>query len=106
MAKAVENSTVVCCFMTKKYQESDSCRKELEYASHLKKRIIPCVLVDKAVWEPSSWLGLITSSLQHVNFSDGSEAKMRIKVTELADRIKGASQTIRRQAPSKRGKLC
>ncbi|CAF4265604.1 unnamed protein product, partial [Rotaria sp. Silwood2] len=88
MAEAVEDAEVVCCFMTEKYQKSALCDKELTYADRLGKRIIPCLLVDKHVWEPSGWLGLITSRLQYVNFSKTTKANRRVKVNELIARIK------------------
>ncbi|CAF4386740.1 unnamed protein product, partial [Rotaria sp. Silwood2] len=88
MAKAVEDAEVVCCFMTENYQKSKPCEKELTYAENLGKRIIPCVLVDKHVWKPNDWLGIITSGLQYVNFSKTTKANRRAKVNELIARIK------------------
>jgi hypothetical protein len=105
MAKAVEEAAVVCCFMTKKYQESRPCEKELTYADEIKKRIIPCVLVDKEVWKPDGWLALITAGHQHINFCNTSEANIRNKVNVLIDRIKYEFSASATQSLSSRSKL-
>jgi hypothetical protein len=88
MAQAVEDAKVVCCFMTPEYQKSDACKKELTYADNLKKRIIPCVLVDKKKWWPTGWLGFIITGKQYINFCDISDANIRTKVSDLIARIK------------------
>ena len=90
MAVAVQNSIVVCCFMTPEYQESRNCRLELEYAHTLKKRIIPCMLSDKngKKWTPSDWLGLITTGANFINMRDQSESNIQSKAEELINRIR------------------
>jgi hypothetical protein len=93
MAKGVENAEVVCCFMTPDYQESHNCKLELEYANKRKIRIIPCMIGDKnnRKWTSSDWLGLITSGLNYVNFRDDSDSNIRLRTTELINRIKNPS---------------
>ncbi|CAF3321366.1 unnamed protein product [Rotaria socialis] len=92
MADGVENAAVVCCFMTPDYQKSENCKLELQYAKKRGKRIIPCILDDKA-WKPSSWLGLITAGEQYINRRDESEENIRLKTKELIGRIKEQSPT-------------
>ena len=87
MADGIENAAVVCCFMTPDYQKSENCKLELQYAKKRGKRIIPCMLGDKA-WKPSSWLGLITGGEQYINFRDDSAENIRLKAKQLIDQIK------------------
>ncbi|CAF0840289.1 unnamed protein product [Didymodactylos carnosus] len=87
MADGIENAAVVCCFMTPDYQKSENCKLELQYAEKRGKRIIPCMLGDKA-WKPSSWLGLITGGEQYISFRDDSAENIRLKARQLIDQIK------------------
>lgn len=87
MADGIENAAVVCCFMTPDYQKSENCKLELQYAKKRGKRIIPCMLGDKA-WKPSSWLGLITAGEQYISFRDDSTENIRLKARQLIDQIK------------------
>ncbi|CAM4807607.1 unnamed protein product [Rotaria magnacalcarata] len=92
MADGVENAAVVCCFMTPDYEKSENCKLELQYAKKRGKRIIPCILGDKA-WKPSSWLGLITAGEQYINLRDESVENICLKTKELIGRIKEQSPT-------------
>ncbi|CAM4840723.1 unnamed protein product [Rotaria magnacalcarata] len=58
MGEAVENSSVICCFMTPEYENSKNCQLELKRAQDLGKRIIACMVGDKndRKWKPSGWL--------------------------------------------------
>ena len=40
LAKQIKQSRVFLCFLTKAYLQSDNCRKEFNYASKLKKKVI------------------------------------------------------------------
>ena len=96
MAEGVEKAAVVCCFMTPKYQESDNCRLELEYACKKRKRIIPCMLGDGndktgKKWEPTSWLGFLTAALNYVNMRDQSDTNIRLKGEELIGRVRNTT---------------
>ena len=93
MAEAVSKSSIVCCFITPEYEKSLSCKLELQHAQTCGKRIIPCMAIDRKKWKPSpsSWLGLITNSIIAIDFSDPSEAIIRLKAKELIDRIKNHS---------------
>ncbi|CAF0866181.1 unnamed protein product, partial [Didymodactylos carnosus] len=90
MAEAVENASIVCCFMTPEYENSPNCKLELQHAQKRLKRIIPCMVSDRKAWKPSpsKWLDLITGSILHIDFSDTSEANIRTRVNELINRIK------------------
>ncbi|CAM4838554.1 unnamed protein product [Rotaria magnacalcarata] len=89
MAEAVNNASIVCCFMSPEYENSKNCKLELQHAQTLGKRIIPCMVTNRKVWKPSSskWLGLITSSTLALDFSDTSEQSIITKARELIDKI-------------------
>ncbi|CAF1505087.1 unnamed protein product [Adineta steineri] len=95
MANAVSNASIVCCFMTPKYEDSKNCKLELEHAQTLGKRIIPCMVTNRKLWKPSpaKWLSLITSATIAVDFSDFSEANATTKARELISRIRNESLT-------------
>ena len=93
MAEGIENADVVCCFMTSSYQTSRNCQLELEYANKRGIRIIPCMVGEKneKKWTPSSWLGLITSGLNYINFRDDSDMNVQLKARELISRSRDQS---------------
>lgn len=86
MAYGVDNAICICCFVTPRYQASEYCEKELSYADSKKIPIIPCYMAEKA-WKPSSWLGLITHDLPHLNFRDVHDNNISAKFEELVNRI-------------------
>ncbi|CAF2072975.1 unnamed protein product [Rotaria magnacalcarata] len=90
MAKAVSDASVVCCFLTREYEESKNCKLELEYAQKLRKRIIPCMVSNRKIWKPtaSKWLDFITGSTLAIDFSDTSTQRKIEKIKELIHRIK------------------
>jgi len=102
MAKAVNDASVVCCFMTPEYENSPNCELELEHAQKLRKRIIPCMVSNRKAWkpDPSKWLDFITGSILAIDFSDSSEENIRTKASELIDRIKNQSSAPK-QNPNK-----
>ncbi|CAF1497161.1 unnamed protein product [Adineta ricciae] len=83
IATAVENASCLICFMTLEFQQSDYCKLELQYAKKRNIPIIPLKLVQN--WEPSSWLGLITAGLIHINIYSTRRSEERLR--ELYDRI-------------------
>ncbi|CAF2066064.1 unnamed protein product [Rotaria magnacalcarata] len=95
MAEAVNNSSVVCCFLSPEYENSVNCKLELQHAQKLKKRIIPCTIINRKLWKPSpsKWLDLITGSILAIDFSDSSDANIRLKVDELIKKIQNKSST-------------
>ncbi|CAF4545039.1 unnamed protein product [Rotaria socialis] len=95
MAKAVSDASVVCCFLTREYEESKNCKLELEYAQKLRKRIIPCMVSNRKIWKPtaSKWLDFITGSTLAIDFSDTSAQRKIEKIKELIHRIKHEPST-------------
>ncbi|CAF4980275.1 unnamed protein product, partial [Rotaria sp. Silwood1] len=89
MAEGVFDATIVCCFMSPGYEASDNCKLELQHAQRHKKRIIPCMAVNRKVWKPSprKWLDLITGSILAIDFSDASELNLQASIRELIQRI-------------------
>jgi HEAT repeat protein len=90
MAEAINNASVVCCFMVPEYENSRNCKLELQHAQKLGKLIIPCMVSNRKVWKPSpsKWLDLITGSELAIDFSDTSEVNRLTKTRELINRIK------------------
>ncbi|CAF2098579.1 unnamed protein product [Rotaria magnacalcarata] len=95
MGEAVENSSVICCFMTPEYENSKNCQLELKRAQDLGKRIIACMVGDKnnRKWKPSGWLGLIIAGFTYINFRDDSDSNIRLRAGELINRIKNQSSS-------------
>ena len=93
MAAAVSNASIVCCFITPEYENSPHCKLELQHAQTCRKRIIPCMVINRKEWKPSpsGWLGLITGSILAIDFSDSSEVSIRVRAKELIGRIKNQS---------------
>ena len=60
MALGVSNAAVVVAFLTQRYQDSDNCKLELQYAKQKKIPIIP-VYIQGRGWRPSEWLALLTA---------------------------------------------
>ena len=85
MAAAVENSAAVCFFLTPEYQESRSCKRELEYADKLGIPLIACRCC--ADFKPSSWLGIISASLLAYDFRDLSERPINRTLNKLTNYI-------------------
>eukprot|EP00794_Sanderia_malayensis_P019583 gene19583-21513_t len=77
MAEGVEGSAVVVIFMTEKYSNSPSCKKELEYAEKKGKKIVP-VKLDKN-FEPDGALGILVAGKIFVDFSDESQFNSSIQ---------------------------
>ena len=59
MARAVSKAAVVIAFIDQRYQDSDNCKLELNFAKQSK---VPIVVVKMAPspWIASEWLGIIT----------------------------------------------
>ena len=67
MATGVESSSLVIICMSPKYQESENCNRELEYAKVKNKKILPIKMTS---FEPSGSLGLIIAGALYVDFSN------------------------------------
>jgi hypothetical protein len=60
MAEGVSNASVVVCFMSQAYQDSENCMLELKFAKQSGVPLVP-VMVEGSGWRPSAWLGLLTA---------------------------------------------
>ncbi len=88
---AVENSTVVVCFLTQKYQDSKHCKGELKYAKKKNKPIIPCLI--NSNWRPSGWLDMDIGDSPYVTFGKVTDDNYDPKCEELLERIRGVAKT-------------
>ncbi|KAI9193199.1 uncharacterized protein BJ171DRAFT_532109 [Polychytrium aggregatum] len=82
VAKHIMNSQVVCPCLSRDYEESESCKRELGFAAdqvRLGKKIVPIRLEDAAF----TWTALITSGLLYTMFSD-RELDDQTKLEEAA----------------------
>ncbi|CAF0892504.1 unnamed protein product [Didymodactylos carnosus] len=86
MAEGVESAAAIVCFLTKEYQQSDSCKKELTYASQRGIPIIPCMMI--VGWKPSSWLGISITDLLYLDFKNITEQNLNMKCQTLVEKIK------------------
>ncbi len=85
MSLAIQEAAVIVCFMTPKYQDYPFCKKELQYASDLRKPVIPCLLTPN--WQQSDWLGFITAGSIWLDFRDVSEDNLEKKLERMIDFI-------------------
>ncbi len=106
MADGIENAAVVCCFMTPDYEKSLECKYELQYAQKRRKTIIPCLLTDKKVWNPSTWLRQITACLEAIDFCNTSDSDTDSTTSELIYRIRERPTTSQYPLKEIAGKSC
>ena len=84
MAEGVENAFCIVALITKAYEDSKNCRKELNYSDTQNKEIYPC-LVEEG-YQGSGWLGLIIAGQLYFDFRRGDEEEV---AKNLANAIKG-----------------
>jgi hypothetical protein len=90
MAAGVQGSAVVCCFMTRQYQQSQNCKLEATFARQSGIPIVP-VMLEKD-WKASDWLGIITAGALWVPLFPGDTFEQGID--NLVDQIAAAAGTI------------
>ncbi|CAH8528793.1 unnamed protein product [Schistosoma rodhaini] len=83
MAKAVENSFVVCILYSKSYKESLHTKCEAQYAYHEKKPIL--FLRAQRGYVPDGWLGFMMGTRLYIDIS--GKYPFEDKFTELCKRI-------------------
>ena len=83
MAEGVEESSIILLCMTKKYEKSDNCKKEYNYADECKKRIIPIYFEKKFTADGA--LGLIIS--QHLYFNFTNKDNIDSEICKLKEEI-------------------
>jgi hypothetical protein len=71
MAEGVSNASVVVCFMSQKYQDSENCKLELKFARQSGVDIVP-VMMQGGGWRASGWLGLLTAGALWTRLTDES----------------------------------
>ena len=77
MAEGVEGADIVIICMSTKYQSSENCNKEFQYAQVNQKKIIP-IKMEKG-FNATGSLGLITAGKLYIDFSDMSKFNENIK---------------------------
>lgn len=95
MAEGIESSDVVLMAVSTKYQESDNCRLEAEYACRKKKKIIPLMMER---FEPSSWLGLILGAKLYIDCTSTSIQQQIPKLEAQLDKQLNVSLSTARKA--------
>ena len=60
MAHGVSKAAVVIAFIDQRYQDSENCKLELNFAKQSKVPIVVVKMREK--WSPTEWLGIITVS--------------------------------------------
>ncbi|KAK4469826.1 hypothetical protein MN116_007338 [Schistosoma mekongi] len=83
MAKAVENSFVVCILYSKSYKESFNTKCEAEYAYHEKKPLL--FLRVQTGYVPDGWLGFMMGTRLYIDIS--GKYPFEDKFIELCKRI-------------------
>ena len=66
MAEAVKDSSIILLCMTKKYEESQNCKKEYTFADECKKRIIPIYFEED--YKAGGGLAIIIAGKRYFNF--------------------------------------
>lgn len=93
MADGVSNASVVVCFLSQRYQESENCMLECKYAKQCGVGLIPVMM--QSQWKPSGWLGIIMAGKLWVRLSE--ESQFEENVHQLHGQIQlvvGASNDI------------
>ncbi len=83
------DAACVVAFMSQRYQDSQNCKLELQYAQQRNIPIVPVMITAK--WRPSEWLGLLTAGKLWTPLHDQSQ---------LQDNLAGLIQQIKASAPS------
>ena len=78
MAEGVSNASCVVCFMSQKYQESENCRLELQFAKQSGVSLLP-VMVEGSGWRASGWLGLLTAGALWTRLQDDSSFEENVR---------------------------
>ncbi|KAJ3032736.1 hypothetical protein HDV00_007174 [Rhizophlyctis rosea] len=89
MYEAVTKCRVVCTCLTKKYELSANCKRELCFAADLRKSIIPARL-DRG---PFTWTALVVAGQLYIELVDLEGPAWEAKMDELAKEIRFALGT-------------
>ncbi|KAJ3047393.1 hypothetical protein HK097_011574, partial [Rhizophlyctis rosea] len=92
MYDGLNNSKIVCSFLSVHYETSANCKRELCFASDRKKPIVP-VRLDSG---PFTWSHVITAGALYVNMSD-AYADWNEKINELVANVEAALNRLNQQ---------
>ena len=74
LINGIQNSACIVCFITKKYSESENCKREISYASSLKKQMLIVMLENVSIKDLGS-IGFIINPLTRFNFYKEEDLK-------------------------------
>ncbi len=66
LAIAIKKSKIVICFLTQKYYMSTNCKREIQFASEINKKII-VIFVERLDIEKLEGIGFLISGLVRIN---------------------------------------
>ena len=93
MADGVSNASVVVCFLSQRYQESENCMLECKYAKQCGVGLIPVMM--QSQWKPSGWLGIIMAGALWVRLSEESQFEENVhQLHGQIQQVVGASNEI------------
>lgn len=81
MTEGVNQATLVCCFLSRKYQETDRCKIELEYAYKKRKNIIVCKWNGSDQSIVSNWIQKIINDSKNFDFMDLAQTPLERRIT-------------------------
>ncbi|CAF0838037.1 unnamed protein product [Didymodactylos carnosus] len=79
--KILDDTAVICCFLSARYQNSPACKNQLEYASMAGAAVVPFQMSKK--WKPTGWLSSITDGRKTIDFSEIKKTNIVSKTVEL-----------------------
>lgn len=86
MASAVEDSILILMCYSEAYKMSPNCQREAQYATKLKKTIIPLRVQPK--YSPDGWLGLLINQDLYFDVSNPNLKEADPVIDKVLDRIK------------------
>ena len=89
MAQGVSKAAVVIAFIDQRFQDSENCKLELNFAKQSKVPIVVVKMQDK--WRASEWLGIITAGALWTPLHDESTKHQNLK--GLIEQVKAAAPT-------------
>ena len=90
MAQGVSNAAVVIAFISQRYQDSENCKLELNFAKQNNVPIVPVKMQDH--WKASEWLGVVTAGLLWTPMHDQTAVQQNVQA--VIEQIKAAVPTV------------
>jgi hypothetical protein len=91
MAEGVENASVVVCFISQEYQDSENCQLELKFARQTGVPIVPVKV--QADWRASGWLGIVIAGALWTALDANA---MDSSIDAIAEAVRKAAGTVGR----------